>query len=508
MPLLSYEQVQVLWDAWLKILKQAACETLKSSAAGFARLGNGDEDVYTCLVALTDTYRHVVTLCETLTLENPEADALLHGICEVLSARLKEFDDTPTFTCGVSPVLQEKCGIIYQALFSLCDEIINEQTDHEIFAALQKNLQLCVSHLDDLHTRTETRLCIETLEREWEELGNIIKLQVAALEAVLDEEDEAVFYILNILRELYQRTAPVVEHIQMLLTSSPVQYEILFDDLTEFSDDGFLLLLTETAATIFDSLQIDKSELISSLMQLQAKETDLAADILSAFMQLREFLPNAIEETPQSDIYNGILETLDIKIDSLKESLELFEQEGQSLAQEFADTKIKPSDKELTIAAAAILAAWANTPPTFDGISAFFEDIASGEIFMPFALRIKKQETTFEEKISRFLFRYKKEVLLYEICTYEEILTHSVSVLEQDTACFYSTFDELQTILEKNEIFPIRPEEHEPFNAFEHDVLVAEEHEGFKKGEIVKRLTTGYKQHDKVIVRANVIAGR
>jgi len=502
---LNEQQIQALWDAWLKILKQAACEKLKSSAAGFARLGSSDEDIYTCLVALTDMYRHVVNLCGTIELQNPEAETLLQGICEVLSARLKEFDDTRAFACEVNPVLQEKCGIIYQSLFLMYAEIENPDN---VSSTLQKHMQLCISQLDDLHTRTNTRLCIETLEREWEELGNIIKLQVAALEAALEEDDEAVFFILNILRELYQRTAPIIEHIQMLLTSPPVQNELAFSfDLADFNGD-FIALLANAADHIFISLQPNKDDPKNNAMAKQSKDANLADEILAAFTSLRNALPDITEETAKPDIVKGILETLDIKIESLQDSIELFGQEGESVIQAFADTNLTPSAKEISVAAEAMFTAWVNDPPTGCGIHSFFDDMANGNIFAAFTLRGQKQTTAFEEKFDRFLLRFKKEVLLYEICTYEEILTHSVSVLTQDTDAFHHTFTELQAILERNAIVPIRPAEHEPFNAFEHDVLVAEEHEGFKKGEIIKCLTTGYKQHDKVIIRANVIAGR
>ncbi|MCL2753821.1 MAG: nucleotide exchange factor GrpE, partial [Defluviitaleaceae bacterium] len=54
----------------------------------------------------------------------------------------------------------------------------------------------------------------------------------------------------------------------------------------------------------------------------------------------------------------------------------------------------------------------------------------------------------------------------------------------------------------------ISPKTHEQFNAKEHEVLMAEQKEGFTKGEIIKTINSGYRYNDTIIVRANVIAAR
>ena len=44
------------------------------------------------------------------------------------------------------------------------------------------------------------------------------------------------------------------------------------------------------------------------------------------------------------------------------------------------------------------------------------------------------------------------------------------------------------------------------FNGREHEVLMAEVKEGFKKGEIIKTLNKGYRFNDQIILKANVVA--
>ena len=54
----------------------------------------------------------------------------------------------------------------------------------------------------------------------------------------------------------------------------------------------------------------------------------------------------------------------------------------------------------------------------------------------------------------------------------------------------------------------IDPKPKDIFVAKEHDVLMAERVEGYKKGEIVKVMTKGYKNGNLVYIRSSVIAAK
>jgi molecular chaperone GrpE (heat shock protein) len=165
------------------------------------------------------------------------------------------------------------------------------------------------------------------------------------------------------------------------------------------------------------------------------------------------------------------------------------------------------TDADVQKAQKAARTAWLASPPTY---------IAMEEFLFSYTYSVKKRVNAYVEKAEKLSFRFKKEVLLYEVCTYEEILTHSALRLKASpwpamaaaTVDLFAAYDRLQTILGINHIMAIHPAPHEPFNAFEHEVLMAEKQEGFATGEIIKVLNTGYKQGDKVILRANVIAAR
>jgi len=160
--------------------------------------------------------------------------------------------------------------------------------------------------------------------------------------------------------------------------------------------------------------------------------------------------------------------------------------------------------------------AWRASPPCQETISDFLADCASLEQPATYSEKFAKHISSVGTRLEKASLRFKKETLLYEICTYEEILYHSVSRLRESPVSHIAaavtlldeTFSKLEDLLTANDITIIRPSPHESFNGREHEVLLAEETEGFTKGAVVKVMTSGYKYKGQVILRANVIAAR
>ena len=590
---------QALWDAWLNLgesnkeaaalrireifteLRQAACVELKRSAARFARLGTSDEDIYNSLASLMDVYRRVVTLGGEIKAGGPTVRVLLAGICEVLNSRLKEFEDVDTAgearrgKAVTNPVTVEKRGIVNRAAaelgsyiatmdeklikklqtearqiwINLCvgsqsaEDVVVELCLPEIYARFQEGLRLCLAELDDLHHRKVAGLYTGLVQREWEELGNIIKVQVQALEAASSQtvdpadtgELPTVHRILNVLREAYQHIGPVIDELEQLLSSQTARHSGLsFDEFTaqcaprvchcgldpqsSYASDTFFSLLSEEVTAIFHQPQP-----IKTVYQMQRQISDnkfLAEEIVRAFEKIKDALPVKPDGggDTESAILSGITETIDIKIESLAESIKTFDEEGTALVRNFSEKRETATEEELQTAREAAYAQWLASPPAAPkDMAQFFDQLPETlDSLKSFCARAQKKEANFIEKVEKFTFRFKKEVLLYEICTYEEILIHSVSrlrdsenqVISAAAALLDDAYVGLEILLGKNNIETIRPAPHDAFNAFEHDVLVAEKQDGFNKGEIIKMLNTGYRQQDKVILRANVIAAR
>lgn len=585
-------QWQALWDAWLNLgetnkdkailrikeifdeLKQAACVELKRSAARFARLGNSDEAIYNSLVSLMDVYRRIITLSGEIESDCPTVNVLLAGICEVLNSRLKEFEDMEAIS-GVlcdendcNPVAVEKCTIVNRAAAeldayiatmdarlieklqsedawaTLCygsqtiGDVIIESCMPEMYAHFQEGLRLCLAELDDLHLRKVAGLYTSFMEREWEELGNIIKVQIQALESASSQTEDlenalelpAVYRILNVLREAYQYIGPVIDELQQLLNSQTARHPGLtfeeFNDLLtidrefaptqcEIYDDQFFNLLANEVNFMLDQIQTPHPKTICQMQYQIGTNKILAEKIIDVFKKITVPLTE-FADTPEIAVLTGIAETIEIKIESLTESIQSFGEEGFDIVRNFSEKRETPTEQELQTSHEMARTEWLASPPVEPNDLSQFFALLLETAFKTFQTRMQKHVSNLAEKVENFTFRFKKEVLLYEICTYEEILIHSVPRLRDSenpeiaaiVGLLDSAYVKLEILLGENNIEVIRPVPHDAFNAFEHDVLVAEALDGFKKGEIIKMLNTGYKQQDKVILRANVIAAR
>jgi len=411
----------------------------------------------------------------------------------------------------------------------------------------QEGLRLCLASLNDLHSRKAAGLYTELIEREWEELGNIIKVQVLAVESATIEtiaptdtdKLPTVYRILDMLREAYQHMGPTIGAFQKLLSSPPLPAtEVTYNEFAQnmnsamtlpksdsLPDNDFFTLLKDEAIALLDQGQLTKTAY--QMQKAASDEKFLAEGIKKAFADLYERLQaeakpattstNNPELELQYNIVTGITETIEIKIESLADCLQTFDEDEQNLLRSFSEEKIIITDEDKNLIETALQSAWLKSPPAAEtDIDNFFEAFAENEILAACNGRIQKKIDNYLNKTEKLTFQFKKEVLLYEICTYEEILTHSVSRLRESSSTeiraisnlLDMTYTNLEILLKKNNIMPIRPATHEMFNAFLHDVLVAEKHEDFAKGEIIKILNTGYMQKEKVILRANVIAAR
>ncbi|MCL2048433.1 MAG: nucleotide exchange factor GrpE [Defluviitaleaceae bacterium] len=469
-------------SAYLEEINRAVSALVVADAVRFSRIGENDEAVFEHLSGLVGVYRRVVEIAEVQEFDEPVA-ALVSGICEVLKSRIREFEENAID--GENPIAAEKNAIIQEQLASLSAKTSTKTDMPEIFQRYNESLRVCQQRLDDLSTRKITGFYTDLIEREWEELGTIIKVQVLALEEANTSDNLTLASIMGALREAYQQLCPVVENLQSIL-HSPVKDSRTFE---QFESEIYAALAPETVE-LLRGMEYKKAEY--NLRLALGAEILLAEEITSVFeatlMLLISTLCQAKPHTAaqnreasalastESEILDGIRETIEIKILGLRENMQAFKKLGNETIKAFAETKPTP---------------------------AIFENA-------------ERHIKSFAELLEKQKIRFKKEILLYEICTYEEILAHSVSRLRGsgDTAvlgaveALDTALDELNVILKKNNISVIRPAVKEMFNAKEHEILVAEKHSDFEKGEIIKVMTAGYRVEGQVVLRANVVAAR
>jgi hypothetical protein len=568
-------KTQKLWSLWqsyneisaesltdsIKIkygaLSEAVCAQISADAVCFSRLGESDEHIYSHLIGLMGVYRRVVELAEQSEFSSANAGALIFGICEVLGSRLREFEDE-TEENGVNPISEEKKIIIGEALAKtrasiekqkmnfttgLRDGDSGKWDDHfevilrgdfyEMYSFYREALRFCQVRLDDLHSRKSAHFYIELIEREWEELENIVNMQVLALEGE-NAADTVIPGIIDALREAAQQTKPVVEKMQERL-NAPQKKSIQGRSYDEFESELLAALAAATpeppqkkiffaaldaeAMTLLNGIDIENKKATYTFQRMISAEILLAEEVTTVFEKTLKALPEIPDDgetKTEREILDGIRETIEIKISGLRESIQEFLKKGGDTLRLFSNEKSTAPDGECAAVFAAVRDAWLSNPPREEAIADFFENCKHGEIFAPFRERAEKQHALYTDIFEKSSFRFKKEILLYEICTYEEILTHSVSRLRDSrnpivlTAALAldDTFRALEIILKKNNIEIIRPAVREQFNAREHEVLVAEKNDDFDKGEIIKIMTAGYRFKEQVVLRANVIAAR
>jgi hypothetical protein len=448
------EQRKYLWDKWQHLagtadnalrlyvdeiflnLRESACDQLNDDTLYFSRLGTSDENIYTHLIDLMKVYRKTVGLAEKYQ-GSPTVLALLQGLCEVLNSRLQEFDEKYDERTNGNPIIQEKHSIMdgailytarkidhyaiaYSAKLQTSDlwnslrtalvggmpiEINVQDTFEDMYVFYKDGLRFCLTGIDDLSARKVAFHYTELIIREWEELNNIIRVQVLALEATDGTSagsDPRVQAVLNMLREAYQQLTPIVYNLYKTLnTQEPAPRTPPARVLETFSKElatvipkfngsqetnkekvAFYELLRAEATALFGQFRVDYMKAAYRLQRLISTEILLAEEVTEVFGKIN--LPQLPAELPelstlttqttlttltmeeidaQKSILLGIAETIEIKIESLKESIAEFSKEGMTTVQNFAGEKPKIPENDRIEACEEVCNAWKSSPP-------------------------------------------------------------------------------------------------------------------------------------------------
>ena len=495
-------------------INAATSEQILSDAARFSRVG--ETSVLEHLQGLMGVYRRIIEFSEAQKFENATVSALVFGICEVLKLRVREFEEhekKEIFEESLAKISEKisaqkenfSTGVRVEKSENWDDsfEMILRGSLYEIFSLYCEGLRLC---------QQQVGFFSDLIERETDELSTIVKVQVLALEDAGGGENPAIPSIIDALREAFQQLTPVAEILKKPATKinyrSFEEFEkFLLDALENSSSDSperkkFFDALDAQTLSRADEISTDYKKAAYNLQRVTGAEILLAEEITRVFEKIS--LPDLEENSPEREILAGIKETIEIKISGLHESIQIFSKQCGETVKKFFDEKPAVSDDDKKNILDAARSAWLAKQEIPD------------EIFLLTRERAQRHINLFSEILEKQTMRFKKEILLYEICTYEEILTHSVSRLRDSknptvlsaVLALDDTFRALEINLKKNNVAVIRPAVKEMFNAREHEVLVAEKHDGFEKGEIIKIMTAGYKFREQVILRANVIAAK
>lgn len=415
--------------------------------------------------------------------------------------------------------------------------------------------------INDLQFRKAANFYYESIKQEKENLEMIIKVQVNALEDELKHmdievlEQQKIHEILDTLIEAYQHLGREIESLsiyfketesmakEIILLSRQEFWDYIIEEgakkyiqdlsFKQFPSDiqEFIVKINSSKITFEENFRNYIKEIInyrsicentsiqSYTHNFIVDKTNMINEFLDCFIYIKEYYDLNAEQlnlTSHSDIFKGIYETIEIKLESLTENKDIF---LENINKNSTSYDISQADKYIVVE--NMLYYWFTKAPSkeqfIETLEQLYIDFENDEIILKYKLNFEKQKQQqkiyFDKKYVQFL----REHLLFELTTYEEILNYSVCRLRQEqeldaVKLFVETMDtvsfRIEELLKKYEIYTIKPKPYDIFDGKEQEVLMAEKHEGFEKGQIIKLMNTGYKYNNAVIIRANVIAAK
>lgn len=281
------------------------------------------------------------------------------------------------------------------------------------------------------------------------------------------------------------------------------------------------IVIEEYDALFSTWLQEEKRQWIKGKEKEEKAYEQMVRQIITSFQEFQRLYQEQKEElvaTQYKDIFIGIDETLEIKIQSIQEQQEQWAVNIKKIYEK----NLPPYEEKLNML--TLYNQWIQLEEVYTEESSNLVSILARLLENDWDMGVTKDAQEQweswvegqEHQWDKVLKNQLKNHLLFEISTFEEILYYSISRIREEPdekiIHYVKGMDDLTQklydALEAYGISFIRPEPYEKFNGKEQEVLLAEEQEGFQKGDIIKCINTGYRYQGQVLLRANVIAAR
>ena len=468
---------------------------------------------------------------------------------DIILSKIEKFNSDELFKGVLSEIVKSCFGDLYKMY---CEE-----------------LKKCTLRVNDLNGRSVLNSYYTMLEEEQKLLTTIIKVQVSAVEEELKKYDSSmpeysIYEMLSALREGYQYLGKDMTEVNSWFSESENKnqnfeiyaynefeqrmYEFCLQDLRsiiKFDKKDELVTLGYKFSLIKEQLRKDFFSIVDfetkycnvnfKVYELNKKISEqmfMTDEMTVAFKRINDFYYENEEqllninssETSSKiiEIIKGISETIEIKIENIKEQKTAYSKSVKDVIDNFKQEELELQKEDIKLSFENAFLEWKehilifDRETVLDEMTQIFEDEISNGICSEFIRKFNKIETNYINNINKKTLQFKKESLLYEISTFEEIIQYSVfrlkevedDIVKEYVRVIEAVNEQLITILNKNFIQIIKPKPHDQFDGREHEVLMAEKNAEFKKGEVIKLMNSGYKENDIVILRANVIGAK
>jgi len=446
-------------------------------------------------------------------------------------------------------------------------EEFNEQCMESLYGIYLSAVRAAASEMNDLSSRRALGGYIELLSQESCILDDLAAAQLPALEPFLNGENitgEEKNVILNVVFSLNEAKeefdADYVGLSEFFASASELPpADVGADEFETFRDEARAAACGDVACGFmpiqtFDEFNNELSKKVSAFKEAFAKEAAakptetgfgeapakyrykftkavcgellMADEMRAAFEAINDYYETNKDTLENDAIIAGIDETVRIKRDAIGEAKDAFSEEMQLTLGGFSALNSPPPGlagnddiiSQIDESASEATAELCGAADESAAARIINERIAGAEgaVANRYAEIFNAAAVKYDEILRNKLLKFKKEYLLQEMVTFEEILYYSVSRLRESGDPAVAEYVEMADresgilfdILRKNGVEIIKPEPHDAFNGREHEVLLAEADENFKKGEIIKPVNSGYRIGDAVLIRANVIAAR
>lgn len=403
-------------------------------------------------------------------------------------------------------------------------EYLNNHVNEFFKRSLPQVYEVIDDTIQSLAIREAARPYLESMLEQKKMLETLVLVQIDLIEERLkgNEANELANDLIGILQEIYQQTLTVEHKIKLGQEDSVSAEDIIDMRAIEAIIEDHLLsktssvthLLQRVADNRQDSLrdllnkvtdELDKLTLqtISDIKKASAPYQFLSCQILELFGDAVEQL-SKIELVYQSEvgekIAKGILETMLLKHEVIKEKDTVYQMSKK-------DVSISEEKKLFDIRSEFEAKAENILNEAIDG---------SNEGFLTIQERFQKKVDAIKISHINHDMAYLRKDLLFELRSFDEIVKHSVEKLieyEESSAealvkVMKYVYDQSRKILNRNGILFLEPDPHERFDGKLHEIMLAEQVEGYAKGEVIKCQNIGYIKDGYVIMRANIVAAR